>query len=187
MSNFCLPPEPGRPLLLRALITAAALALSSFSGFLHPLEAGESAQIEAAFDKECETVLLNAVEGAQAEILAAVYSLTSRPIVAALNEAADRGVHVRLKYDARQAKFEAMEKALADLRKHKVKCQAITIQPEYAAMHHKFMVIDHRRVLTGSFNYTTAAATVNDENLVLIDSPSLADKFVDEFTSTKSR
>ena len=36
-------------------------------------------------------------------------------------------------------------------------------------MHNKFAVIDDEIVLTGSFNWTSAAANNNQENLVVVD------------------
>lgn len=35
-------------------------------------------------------------------------------------------------------------------------------------VHHKLMVIDERLVIAGSFNYTAPAATLNDENIVVL-------------------
>jgi len=42
-------------------------------------------------------------------------------------------------------------------------------------------------VLTGSYNYTTAATTANYENMVLIESPEIAEQFAREFEKIKSR
>jgi phosphatidylserine/phosphatidylglycerophosphate/cardiolipin synthase-like enzyme len=44
-------------------------------------------------------------------------------------------------------------------------------------LHHKVAVIDGRRVITGSFNWSPSAAHQNDETLLLIDSPLLARHF----------
>ncbi|MCP9927259.1 phosphatidylserine/phosphatidylglycerophosphate/cardiolipin synthase family protein [Cyanobium sp. CH-040] len=44
-------------------------------------------------------------------------------------------------------------------------------------LHHKLAVIDRRRVITGSFNWSPAAAHTNDETLLVIDSPRLAAHF----------
>jgi len=44
-------------------------------------------------------------------------------------------------------------------------------------LHHKFAVLDRRRVITGSFNWSPSAAHQNDETLLLIDSPLLARHF----------
>ncbi|MGX6600716.1 phospholipase D-like domain-containing protein [Micromonosporaceae bacterium Da 78-11] len=35
-------------------------------------------------------------------------------------------------------------------------------------IHHKLMVIDERLVIAGSFNYTAPAATLDDENIVVL-------------------
>jgi len=44
-------------------------------------------------------------------------------------------------------------------------------------LHHKFAVLDDRRVITGSFNWSPSAAHKNDETLLVIDSPLLAAHF----------
>ena len=44
-------------------------------------------------------------------------------------------------------------------------------------LHHKFAVIDGQTVITGSFNWSPAAAHTNDETLLVIDSPTLAAHF----------
>ena len=47
-------------------------------------------------------------------------------------------------------------------------------------LHHKFAVIDNKRVITGSFNWSPSAAHQNDETLLVIDSPLLAAHFTAE-------
>jgi phosphatidylserine/phosphatidylglycerophosphate/cardiolipin synthase-like enzyme len=44
-------------------------------------------------------------------------------------------------------------------------------------LHHKFAVLDNRRVITGSFNWSPSAAHKNDETVLVIDSPLLAAHF----------
>ena len=44
-------------------------------------------------------------------------------------------------------------------------------------LHHKFAVLDDRRVITGSFNWSPSAAHKNDETVLVIDSPLLAAHF----------
>ena len=48
-------------------------------------------------------------------------------------------------------------------------------------MHHKFMVVDNKTVLTGSYNYTTYASTLNNENLIVISSKDTAESFLKEW------
>ena len=47
-------------------------------------------------------------------------------------------------------------------------------------LHHKFAVIDNKTVITGSFNWSPAAAHTNDETLLVIHSPQLAKHFTRE-------
>ena len=52
----------------------------------------------------------------------------------------------------------------------------IDFQPAIA--HNKVMVIDRRNVITGSFNFTTAAQKRNAENvLIILDDPAIAEAY----------
>jgi phosphatidylserine/phosphatidylglycerophosphate/cardiolipin synthase-like enzyme len=48
-------------------------------------------------------------------------------------------------------------------------------------LHHKTIIIDERTVITGSYNFTNSAEKDNDENLVIVDDPTLARAYLDEF------
>ncbi|MBI4674584.1 MAG: phospholipase [Chloroflexi bacterium] len=48
-------------------------------------------------------------------------------------------------------------------------------------LHSKTMVIDDRYVVTGSYNFTANADKSNDENLLIIDDPELAQEYTTEF------
>jgi len=48
-------------------------------------------------------------------------------------------------------------------------------------LHHKVIIIDERTVITGSYNFTNSAERDNDENLVIVDDPILAQAYLDEF------
>jgi phosphatidylserine/phosphatidylglycerophosphate/cardiolipin synthase-like enzyme len=48
-------------------------------------------------------------------------------------------------------------------------------------MHHKVIIVDRRVVITGSYNFTGRAETLNDENLLILDSPALAAAYTAEF------
>ena len=53
----------------------------------------------------------------------------------------------------------------------------VQIDAKHAIAHNKIMVIDGQTVITGSFNFTTAAEEHNAENLLVIRSPELAAKY----------
>jgi len=48
-------------------------------------------------------------------------------------------------------------------------------------LHHKVSIIDERTVITGSYHFTSSAERDNDENLVIVDDPTLARTYLDEF------
>lgn len=140
--------------------------------------------VKTAFDRECEPLLLAQIDSAQKEILIAIYNITRKNITRALTRAVRRGVKVRLQYEAtKREDGDNMEEAIAFMTSQGVKCLPVRMPNERAIMHHKFTVIDGRRVLTGSFNYTSSASTLNHENVVLIDSTEIARRFAEEFES----
>lgn len=55
-----------------------------------------------------------------------------------------------------------------------------------ATMHNKFAVIDGRRVLTGSLNYSTTAFNRSDEDLLLIDDPVVSALYEDELAELEA-
>ena len=121
------------------------------------------------------------------EMLVASYIITRPSIVEAICHVAEHKVTVRLKYDERQADYEGMKKALDKLRKAGVSCTAVKFRSNYAQMHDKFIVMDHQKVLTGSYNYTTTASKENYENLVFIDNAKIAGEFAQAFDQIRTK
>jgi phosphatidylserine/phosphatidylglycerophosphate/cardiolipin synthase-like enzyme len=48
-------------------------------------------------------------------------------------------------------------------------------------MHHKVIIIDENTVITGSFNFTKSADDENDDNIIVIHDPKLAQLYLQEF------
>jgi phosphatidylserine/phosphatidylglycerophosphate/cardiolipin synthase-like enzyme len=48
-------------------------------------------------------------------------------------------------------------------------------------LHHKLIVVDNRIVIAGSFNFSNNATDNNDENVIIIDNPEIANLYVQEF------
>ncbi len=48
-------------------------------------------------------------------------------------------------------------------------------------MHHKVMIVDEAVVITGSYNFSASAADRNDENSLILQSPDVAARYVEEF------
>ena len=60
------------------------------------------------------------------------------------------------------------------------------VAAESAPLHHKFCVVDRRRVVSGSYNWTQAAHN-NLENVLICDQPDVIDAFSAEFEATCGR
>jgi phosphatidylserine/phosphatidylglycerophosphate/cardiolipin synthase-like enzyme len=112
------------------------------------------------------------LDKATASILVQAYAFSSKPIAQALIAASKRGVKVEVILDKNQ---ESRKYSMAKL----ITAEGITplIDGRHAIAHNKIMVIDGRTVITGSFNFTTAAEAKNAENLLVIHDPKLAEYY----------
>lgn len=48
-------------------------------------------------------------------------------------------------------------------------------------MHHKFALLDGRKLITGSLNWTMTAVQSNKENVIVTEEPELVQPYMDEF------
>lgn len=173
-------------LLITGLILAGILFSSAVLAGPSPVKEA-TGHVKVAFGAECDNLLLDELNKAEKEILVAIFSLTHPQITKAFISAVDRGVKVEIKYDLGQKDWIGMKEAIDKLEKRKIKCIPVKMSGEYAGMHHKFTVIDRKSVLTGSFNYSSAGARNNYENLVLISSEKIAAAFTGEYKAIKDR
>jgi len=122
------------------------------------------------------TAVIEALDAARTSVLVQAYSFTSAPIAKALALALARGVDVQVILDRREtgAKYSS-----ADFFAHAG--IATLIDGAHAIAHNKVMVIDGETVITGSFNFTTAAERQNAENLLVIRDRALAARYVDNW------
>jgi phosphatidylserine/phosphatidylglycerophosphate/cardiolipin synthase-like enzyme len=137
-----------------------------------------AARVECAFNEDCEPLILKMVAAARESVYVAAYAFTRTHIAEALVAAQARGADVRVKVDVRQAEYPAAAAQLAYLERNGIPVARITLQGEYSAMHNKFMVIDRRFVVAGSYNFTTTASVSNWENVMGVDSPEIAERYI---------
>jgi len=127
-------------------------------------------------EDNCASQLISHIDSAEEEIVIAIYSFTLDEVSEALGRARERGVSVRVVFDYQQASSQYSEdEKLIDVG------VAVKIKDGSGLMHNKFTVIDGKKVLTGSFNYSKNGDTKNDENLVLIVSEKIAKQYLLEF------
>lgn len=124
----------------------------------------------------CTEAVVSALNHATASVLVQAYSFTSAPIARALVDAKRRGLTVKIILDKSQRTERYSE---ADFTAH----MGIPtfIDAQHAIAHNKIMIIDGREVLTGSFNFTKAAEENNAENLLVIENPTLAARYAENW------
>jgi phosphatidylserine/phosphatidylglycerophosphate/cardiolipin synthase-like enzyme len=152
-----------------------------------PLKEPVQARVQCAFNEDCEPLLVRMLDGAERSIRVAAYAFTRTRIARALVEAHRRGVEVRIKMDREQAAYEGASRLLQYLADNGVPVTRVSVPGRYAAMHNKFIVIDERYVITGSYNYTTTAHVANWENVLCADSPELARQYASAWDGIRSQ
>jgi phosphatidylserine/phosphatidylglycerophosphate/cardiolipin synthase-like enzyme len=120
--------------------------------------------------------VVNALAQATNNVLVQAYSFTSAPIAQALVDAHRRGVKVQVILDHSQRTEKYSE---ADfLRNNGI---PTLIDAKHPIAHNKIIIIDDGIVITGSFNFTKAAEEHNAENLLVINDPILARKYIENW------
>jgi phosphatidylserine/phosphatidylglycerophosphate/cardiolipin synthase-like enzyme len=125
-----------------------------------------------------EKLLIEAIDSAQETLDVAIYSLTLPEIVNSLKQAKKRGVQVRVIVDESQSQNKAMNQALKILGGAGIKMK---VNRHDGLMHLKMIIVDNRIASTGSYNFSKAATTRNDEIVVLIRSAEVAQSFAENF------
>ncbi len=110
---------------------------------------------------------------AQLQVDMAAFEFNSEPILEALIALERRGVPVRVVLDADYEDTSAVRR----LRRNGI---SVIVDNRSALMHNKFVVIDGRYTWVGSMNLTTNGVYCNNNNLVRIDSPRLAQNYITE-------
>jgi len=121
----------------------------------------------------CTDAIVSALGQAKQTVLVQAYSFTSAPIAKALLDASKRNVTVKVILDKSQRTQNYSE---ADFLAHAG--IPVWIDDRHAIAHNKIMILDGEMVITGSFNFSKAAEEHNAENLLVIRSPELAQKYV---------
>lgn len=116
--------------------------------------------------------IVQTIEASEREVLVQAYGFTHNGIAQALVRAHRRGVAVRVVMDAKTANTN--QYVIGLLRQDDI---ATRQDDKHAIAHNKVMVIDDAIVITGSFNFTNSAATRNAENVLVLRSAELAQRY----------
>jgi len=164
--------------LIAMLMTAGLVSCNPADQVTPPVDNGEAIRVYFTGDshdhKQVITAVTEAIDSAQSSIDIAMYNLNLREVEQALRNAHRRGVKVRLVVES---------DALDGWVPRSLKSSGIPVVSDgrESLMHNKFMVIDNRQVWTGSLNLTDNGVIEDRNNLVRLDSPSIAKYYTQEF------
>lgn len=133
---------------------------------------------EAAFSPgtDCLDLILRCLRGAVKTLDICVFTLSDDRIAEAVLAAHRRGVKVRILTD-NDKEYDAG----SDIGRLRAAGIPLAVDRTPAHMHHKFAIVDGRRLLNGSYNWTRSACNLNEENLVLSEDAHLVDRFARQF------
>jgi len=124
----------------------------------------------------CTEAIVRNLDQAERYVLVQAYSFTSKPIAQALVNAHKRGVNVKVLLDKSQRHGKGSKLGLlvdAGI--------PVMIDTKHSIAHNKVMIIDGLTVITGSFNFTSAAEDKNAENLLVLHDKAAAKKYRDNW------
>ncbi len=176
-----------------AIIAAAITYL--FAG-IHPTRplgqagAASAAHMRVFFSPHggCTRELVALINRARQSVDVEAYSFTSRPIVKALIAAHQRGVKVvvildrsnLMKKNYRTRKYT--RHPTPALRACYAADIPVYIDARYLIAHNKVMLIDGNTIVTGSFNFSYAAAHFNAENMLVVHhAPAIFSAYLQNF------
>lgn len=159
----------------KLLIIAFSLSVS-LTYAATEIPAGATYETGFSPHRGAQTIILDSIAKAKAQILVAAYTFTSKPISLALLAAHKRGVEVYVVADKKANTKYTAAHFLAN------EGVPIRLNGRYAIHHHKFMIIDFGTLELGSFNFSAAAHEKNAENvLILHNVRPLADEYRKEW------
>ena len=128
--------------------------------------------------KYIDRKVISFINSATSSVDIAIYNINRQNIVDALVAKKQSGVNVRMVTET-----DYYNKASYKPFYNQLENAGITIVPDIgtALMHHKFIVVDNAKILTGSYNLTDSQ-TENDKNMIItISSSALASYYEQEF------
>ena len=160
-----------RVLCMLLLLSALATACVSGAGQSKP---ARPASVEVLFSPKggCQDAIFRELGAGKTYVHLQAYSFTSAPIARALVEAHKRGGKVEVVIDK-----DRVTENYSEATYFANQGLPVLSDGKHAIAHNKVMVIDGQTVLTASFTFTKAAEESNAENLLVIRSAEIAEKY----------
>jgi phosphatidylserine/phosphatidylglycerophosphate/cardiolipin synthase-like enzyme len=121
--------------------------------------------------------LTRLIKAAKADIAVAAYAFSSKYLGNALSAALKRGVKIRIILDGENAqKAYSIDEWLTAAG---IEVRFIEVKGD--SLHHKFMIIDGKILMTGSYNFTNESEFRNHEAAIFTNNKPLIQSFAAEF------
>ncbi|GAB4162347.1 MAG: hypothetical protein Tsb006_0450 [Rickettsiaceae bacterium] len=128
----------------------------------------------------CGSLIAQEITKAKDSIYVQAYGLTSSSIIYQLKAAKDKGIDVKVLLDG--GNLSDNEPVLKDLSQAGID---VMFDKMPGIAHNKIIIIDKEKVITGSFNFTSAADNKNAENVLLIEDKGIAHIYLQNWLSRK--
>ena len=125
---------------------------------------------------ECQQAIISAIDNAKTSLKICVFTISDDQITAAILRAYERNVPIKLLTDN-----EKLFDVGSDIRQLALAKIEIRTDNTKNHMHHKFAIIDHKSLISGSYNWTRSAALYKHENIIVSDNKELLQDFQAEF------
>lgn len=129
-------------------------------------DANSAVQLYFAPEDSLDKVIEARIDAAEHRIFVAVFSFRLSGLAKALVRARQRGVEVYLITDRKQSTTTEVDEIVKDAGIPVI--EALNDTTPFTAMHHKFMVVDGKTTVVGSYNWTFTATKSNYEDLAVI-------------------
>ena len=137
---------------------------------------------EVVFDN-IEQRILNEIKEAHYAIFVSVAWFTNKKLFQALLEKAKNNCYVSIIIQLDDINSQSG----IDYSQIQVgRSECFMISKEAELLHDKFCIIDFRKVITGSYNWTYKAAH-NSENILILNDPSVATQYITRFEQQKAK
>ena len=128
-------------------------------------------------DTSLGSAVTEAIRQSKARLTLALYGFDNTNLAEELIKLAKKNVNVRVKMDTQRSSGKKITALIDRLREAGVHVQTVAAD---GRNHNKFAVIDGRKVITGSYNWTLKSES-NWENILILDCPELAQSYEREW------
>ena len=144
----------------------------------HKIPRGEEEAIKLFFSPKgkCAQHIINTINQAEKEIYIAIYVFSHEGIANALVSAKARGVDIHIL--ANNTHATARYSQLDYLNQHNID---IYIDKRPGVLHHKWLGVDKKTIITGSYNYSKSAEEKNNEIIGHVESRAVVEKYYQDW------